>query len=94
MNLTYSEFVPQQSFDAKIGINPEIGQFVIDNKVKTIFGYFPFVYYLLDVNKSIWCSELEEGEDCLICKNLKIKIYECERIQLGTKSKRNYRKCA
>ncbi len=48
MSLSYLEFIKQHSLDARIGINPEIGQFVLDNKVKTLFGYFPFGYYLLD----------------------------------------------
>ena len=48
MNLSYNEFIRRQSLDAKNGIKPEIGQFVIDNKVKTLFEYFPFCYYLLD----------------------------------------------
>lgn len=48
MILSYREFIKQHSLDARIGINPEIGQFVLDNKVKTLFGYFPFGYYLVD----------------------------------------------
>lgn len=48
MNLNGREFIKQHSLEAIIGINQEIGQFVLNNKVKSLFGYFPFGYYLVD----------------------------------------------
>jgi hypothetical protein len=48
MNLSYSEFINRQSLDIKACTRTDIGNFILDDKVKTVFGYFPFAYYLLD----------------------------------------------
>lgn len=48
MNLSYLEFIKSHSLEQKVNTKADIGQFMLDNKVKTIFGYFPFAYYILD----------------------------------------------
>lgn len=48
MNLSYLEFIRSHSLEQKVNAKADIGQFILDNKVKTIFGYFPFAYYILD----------------------------------------------
>jgi DNA-binding CsgD family transcriptional regulator len=48
MSLSYLDFIKRQSLDQKVNTRMDVDHFIMDNKVKTVFGYFPFAYYILD----------------------------------------------
>ena len=58
MSLSYRDFIEKQSIDQKAFVDPDIGRFMDESNVKTLFtdddyvktllGHFPFAYYLLN----------------------------------------------